>query len=91
MRPDDFWGVTPSELVAMAEAVGEDERRLAEDRYFLAAWQTAHLMNATGHYKKPVTPSKLLGKAGSNQSGTHYESKEDKLAALAALKKKFQQ
>lgn len=91
MLPDDFWVLTPGELADMVEAVVDDEHRRDEDRYFLAAWTTAHLMNATGHYKKPVTPNKLLGKAGSNPSGTRFESKEAKLAALAALKQKFQQ
>lgn len=74
----------------MAEAVAEDEKRIAEDRYFLVAWQTAHLMNATGNMKKPVDPFKLLGKPKPNSGPVQYESKEAKLQALAELKKRFE-
>lgn len=87
LKPDEFWNLTLSEIIDMAEAVVEDEKRKIEEQLWIVAWQTAHLMNATGNFKKTITPEKLLGKSASKE--IRYASAEEKKKALEEVKKKF--
>ncbi|WP_255292482.1 hypothetical protein [Bacillus wiedmannii] len=57
----------------------------------MTAWQTALLMNATGNYKRAITPEKLLGldKNGEKKQSTQEVNKEEKNTKLSNLKDKF--
>lgn len=70
-----------------------EESRKTEKEEFMLAWQTALLMNATGNYKRAITPEKLLGldKNGEKKQGTQKVNKEEKNNKLSSLKEKFKQ
>lgn len=58
----------------------------------MVAWQTALLMNATGNYKRAITPERLLGidKNGEKKKGdTTQVNREEKNKKLSDLKAKF--
>ncbi|PEJ48426.1 phage tail assembly chaperone [Bacillus wiedmannii] len=93
LKPDEFWKLTLSELLDMMRYHNEEESRKTEKEEFMLAWQTALLMNATGNYKRAITPEKLLGldKNGEKKQGTQKVNKEEKNNKLSSLKEKFKQ
>lgn len=48
LRPEDFWNATPWETNALAQAYIEN-RKASHKRQ---AWFTAHIMTATGNFKR---------------------------------------
>jgi len=86
LRPEEFWGLTLTELGDMIVAYSEEERRQDEADYYRTAWLASHLMNATGHYKQPITPDKLLGK---KKPAAQTMTKEDRDKAMKDLLAKF--
>lgn len=54
----EFWDLTPHEIVLIAEA----KQFQKEEQLHLMAWAVAHIISYTGRLKRPVSPSKLLGK-----------------------------
>ncbi|CUB09213.1 hypothetical protein BN2127_JRS1_00997 [Bacillus cereus] len=92
LKPNEFWNLTLSELVEMIRYHNKEETKKVEREEYTIAWQTALLMNATGNYKRAITPEKLLGldKEGNKKSGsTTKVNKEDKNSKLSSLKEKF--
>lgn len=92
LGPSEFWSITDLELYEMVEAVLEEEKRQQEAEYWRTAWQTALLMNASGNYKRRITPERLLGKnfgKDSTKKEPSQKSKTDQEKELADLKKKF--
>lgn len=91
LKPDEFWKLSFSELVEMMRYHNEEEARRTEKEEFMTAWQTALLMNATGNYKRAITPEKLLGldKNGEKKQSTQEVNKEEKNNKLSSLKDKF--
>lgn len=75
----------------MMRYYNEEEARKTEKEEFMIAWQTALLMNATGNYKRAITPEKLLGldKNGEKKEGTVKVNKEEKNEKLSDLKARF--
>lgn len=67
----------------------EEENQRIEHEYYLTAWQTALLMNATGNYKTRITPEKLLGKDFGKKKGLKPIDKAEKEERLRKLKEKF--
>ncbi len=60
---DEFWDLTPHEIVLIAEA----KQFQKEEQLHLMAWAVAHIISYTGRLKRPVSPSKLLGKHRENR------------------------
>lgn len=54
----EFWDLTPHEIILIAEA----KQFQKEEQLHLMAWAVAHIISYTGRLKRPVSPSKLLGK-----------------------------
>lgn len=76
----------------MANAFAEEEERRVNYEYYLTAWQTSLLMNATGNYRTRITPEKLLGKDfGKKKEETEQRrlTKEEKERELAKLREKM--
>jgi hypothetical protein len=61
---------------------GQNKRE--DDKWFMLAWQTAYLMNATGNMKRPVTVDRLLGRDPSVKM-----TEVDKRKELESIKKQF--
>lgn len=92
LKPNEFWKLTFSELLEMMRYHNEEEAKKIEREEFLIAWQTALLMNATGNYKRAITPEKLLGldKNGDKKQGeTTKVNRDEKNKKLSNLKEKF--
>lgn len=68
LKPAEFWELTMTELVEMAEAHSENLQNRQEADYYRTAWLAANLMNSTGNYKQHLTPDKLLGKNKTDQA-----------------------
>lgn len=55
----------------------------------MLSWQTAYLMNATGHYKSPVKPEKLYKPLDSRSKTSRRQSKGNVETEKEKLKKRF--
>jgi len=55
---DEFWDLTPHEIALIAEA----KQFQKEEQLHLMAWAVAHIISYTGRLRRPISPSKLLGK-----------------------------
>lgn len=81
----------------MVEAFAEEERRQDDVKNQRFAWQTAHLMNATGNYKKKIKPTDLYTPVDEVEKSEipkqnivkKFTSKEAKAQYLERLQKKF--
>lgn len=74
----------------MLEAVDADEADKFELQQRLFAWQTAHLMNASGNMKNRITVEKLLGKSNDNKpEDANKVDRDEKNRKLQELKEKF--
>jgi hypothetical protein len=90
--------MTFMEFHDMLSALVEEEKRQDDMLNQRVAWQTAHLMNATGNYKKKIKVTDLY-KPMSEPSETEespkqniverFETNEDKEEYLKNLMKKF--
>jgi glutamyl-tRNA reductase len=97
LKPDEFWGLSLTELLDMIEAMVEEEQRQDDMKNQRVAWQTAHLMNATGNYKKKIKTTDLYKPMVDVQEEEtpkqniveKFESKEQKEEYLENLMKKF--
>ncbi|QGG47655.1 hypothetical protein FTV88_1555 [Heliorestis convoluta] len=76
-----------SELMEMYQAYVEEEKRQWEMEYDRTAWFVSHIMNASGNYKRPITPDKLLNKAKDSNPRVTIEERQ---ATLKELQAKFQ-
>ncbi|WP_434642768.1 hypothetical protein PQ692_00395 [Thermoanaerobacterium thermosaccharolyticum] len=77
----EFWDLTPHEIVLIAEA----KQFQKEEQLHLMAWAVAHIISYTGRLKRPVSPSKLLGKKKERKT----KPIRDKKQAWDELMKKF--
>jgi hypothetical protein len=89
LKPDEFWNLTYAELNEMLEYYLEEEKLVIEREQYLVAWQTALLMNATGNYKRTITPEKLLGKNKNKSPEVKEIDREEKEKKLQELMSKF--
>jgi hypothetical protein len=89
LKPDEFWNLTYAELNEMLEYYLEEEKLVIEREQYLVAWQTALLMNATGNYKRTITPEKLLGKNKNKSPEVKQVDKDEKEKNLQELMAKF--
>lgn len=97
MKPDEFWSITPFEIMDMIEAYSFEERRQDDMLNQRVAWQTAHIMNSSGNYKKTIKPEDLylpmderVAKPENKQNIIkRFDSKEQKEEYLKNLMKKF--
>jgi hypothetical protein len=84
------------EFFDMLEALVEEERRQDDITNQRTAWQTAHIMNSSGNYRRAIQPSDLY-KPMSEQTEEEpkqniikrFESKEQKEEYLKNLMSKF--
>lgn len=89
LKPAEFWELTMTELVEMAEAHGEYGRQKDEAEYYRTAWLAANLMNSTGNFKQHLTPEKLLGKNQQATGQTKPITVEERERQFNELLKKF--
>ncbi|WP_179865958.1 phage tail assembly chaperone [Bacillus pseudomycoides] len=92
LKPNEFWSLTIWELIEMMRYHNEEEAQKLEREEYRIAWQTSLLMNATGNYKRAITPEKLLGldKDGDKKKeSTEKVNIEEKNEKLSGLKAKF--
>lgn len=80
----------------MAAAIYTDRHEQSDTTVDITAWQTSLLMNATGNFKKKITPDMLLNKGGDKKEGDGAASpevrkldKEEKEQAVKELLAKF--
>lgn len=87
--------MTLLEINEMLEAFIAEEQRQDDVISQRLAWQTSHLMNSTGNYKKRIRPTDLYRPKYLNDSEPEQEtvkrfnSKEEKEKYLKDLMKKF--
>lgn len=96
MKPDEFWSITPFEIIDMIEAFTFEEQRQDDMENQRFAWQTAHIMNSSGNYKKMIKPQDLylpveerVAKPKQQNIIKRFDSKEQKEEYLKNLMKKF--
>jgi hypothetical protein len=97
LKPDEFWELSLSEFMDLLEAFVEEERRQDDATNQRVAWQTAHLMNATGNYKKRIKADDLYKPMDSREPEQEvkqkvverFETPEDKEEYLKNLMSKF--
>lgn len=92
MTSKEFWSTNLTELMDMIEARVWAENRDSDLDTQRVAWQTAHLMNATGNFKKKILPTDLYNpqdEAQEQKVVKQFESTEAKQDYLQELKKKF--
>jgi hypothetical protein len=78
------------ELIELYNYTVEDQIRQHENEVDLIAWQTALLMNATGNYKKHITPEMLVGKEKEKESSSsRLDADKDRDTVMAELMDKF--
>lgn len=81
----------------MATAIYKDRHEQSDTTVDITAWQTSLLMNATGNFKKKITPDMLLNKGGDKKEGDQGAAspavrkldKEEKEQAVKELLAKF--
>jgi hypothetical protein len=94
LKPNEFWRMNLTELMDMIDAHVWAENRDSDLENQRVAWQTAHIMNATGKYKKRITPTDLYNPDDMDENAEQkvvkkFESTEQKEDYLQELKKKF--
>jgi Phage tail assembly chaperone protein, TAC len=98
LKPDEFWSLTATELEEMLEAFWEEEKRQDDVTNQRVSWQTAHLMNATGNYKKrikstdlykPVEDVEQAEETPKQNIVTRFETAEQKEEYMKDLMSKF--
>lgn len=98
LKPDEFWSLTPFEIMDMIEAVVFEEQRQDDMLNQRVAWQTAHIMNSSGNYKKTIKPEDLYvpldsrikkEKPQEQKIIKRFDSKEQKEEYLNNLMQKF--
>lgn len=96
MTPETFWGITLAEIVEITEAIYFDSQQRTDSDLEITAWQTSLLMNATGNFKKQITPEMLLKKdknksdEGGDQPKSNKLDKEEKDKLVKDLLAKFE-
>ena len=87
LLPDELWSLTPVEAQLAIEARVE----MQEQEWKRTAWATAHIMNATGRLKRPITLQRLLpGLYGKSKARRYTDEEwEEQKRQLEELAKKF--
>jgi hypothetical protein len=74
----------------MVEAVKQDEEDKFQGEFHLFGWQTAHLMNSSGNYKKRITLDALIGKPKEETDKSEDRlDRDEKNKQMTELKEKF--
>lgn len=76
----------------MLEAFSKEEQRRDDIENQRLSWIAAHLMNASGNYKRRIIPTDLyepIDQKGKKDAVERFASKEEKEAYLQKLKEKF--
>jgi hypothetical protein len=77
--------------MVMADGMKREED--VELQLQLLAWQTSHIMNSSGNYKKPIKPEHLYKPQGDSENETSKElrpiDRDEKNKQLEALMNKF--
>jgi hypothetical protein len=72
LKPEEFWSLTLFELNDMLDAFNHEEKRQDDMLNQRIAWQTSHIMNASGNFKKRIKPEDLY------KPMAHKEAEEEK-------------
>ncbi|MEY8748943.1 hypothetical protein [Alkalicoccobacillus gibsonii] len=93
LTPDQLFKFTVHEIFDMVVAYYRRRDSEIEEQMQVLSWQTSHLMNASGNYKKPIKPDQLYSPKQSDEEGGNSEltpiDRDEKNAKLADLKAKF--
>jgi hypothetical protein len=96
LRPDEFWNLTLVEFMDLLDAFVFEERRQDDMKNQRVAWQTAHIMNSSGNYKKRIKVTDLYKPMDDRQEERveqdvvkRFESPEEKEEYLKNLMSKF--
>ncbi|MCY9324079.1 hypothetical protein [Bacillus haynesii] len=86
--------MTIQEIFDMAIAYYRRRDEEMDEQMHILAWQTSHIMNSSGNYKKTIKPSHLYGgndehEGGSSNGGLTPIDRDKKNEQLAALEEKF--
>jgi hypothetical protein len=96
LKPDEFWNLTLIELNDMLDAFAFEERRQDDMLNQRIAWQTSHIMNASGNMKKRIKPTDLYKPLEASEDEEpqqnivkRFETPQDKEEYLNNLMEKF--
>ena len=94
LKPDELWGMSVKDFYDMFEAHAEQIRLTDDIEKQRVSWQTAHIMNSSGNYKKGIKPTDLyqpLAEQESKQPNTDVIKKFDSLEAKEEYLKKLKE
>ncbi|WP_214796570.1 MULTISPECIES: hypothetical protein [unclassified Exiguobacterium] len=92
MLPEQFFKLTIVELFDMVAAYYQRKDEEGDEHMKFLAWQTSHLMNSTGNYKKNIKPKDLyssVGEAEDSESVFKPVERDLKNRTLAELQSQF--
>ncbi|PFW43802.1 hypothetical protein [Priestia megaterium] len=97
LSPKALFELTLVELFDMVKAYYKQRERVMDEKMMILAWQTSHIMNSSGNYKKAIKPSDIYSsifdeKEEKKQGGSNELrpiDRDEKNAQLAALQEKF--
>lgn len=98
LKPDELWSMSVKDYYDMFEAHVEQQRLQDDIENQRVSWQTAHIMNSSGAYKKKLKPTDLyIPLAEQKEESTKpnkdvikkFDSKEAKEEYLQNLLKGF--
>ena len=69
LLPDQFYKLTVNELLDMVNARNKRHEQLVDEQLSILAWQTSHIMNSSGNFKKSIK-AKDLYNPEANDSGS---------------------
>lgn len=76
LLPDQFFKLTVNELLDMVNARSKRHEQLVDEQLSILAWQTSHIMNSSGNFKKSIKATDLYNPESK-------ESKENELTPVA--------
>jgi hypothetical protein len=91
--PNQLFKMTIHEIFDMVSAYYKRRNDELDEQMTILAWQTSHIMNSSGNYKKAIKPSQLYNKDGSDGDTSKKEltpiDRDVKNEKLKALEEKF--
>ena len=93
LTPNQLFLFTVSEIFDMVVAYYRRRDAELEEQMTVLSWQTSHIMNASGNYKKPIKPDQLYSPKKTEEEGGNSEltpiDRDEKNAKLNQLQSKM--
>jgi len=91
--PSELFKMTVHEIFDMVSAYYKRRSDELDEQMSILAWQTSHIMNSSGNYKRAIKPSQLYNMNDSESETSNKEltpiDRDVKNEKLKALEEKF--